>query len=39
MKDALLDDADGRRTFVLVLETGDEVMKVLKDFAAARRSL
>jgi hypothetical protein len=31
-----LNEADGRRTFVIVLETGDEVMKVLTDFAIER---
>jgi predicted DNA-binding protein with PD1-like motif len=36
MKDSLIDAADGRRTFVLVLETGDEVMHVLNAFARAR---
>jgi predicted DNA-binding protein with PD1-like motif len=36
MKHALLNEADGLRTFVIVLETGDEVMKVLTDFAVER---
>ena len=33
MKTALLDRRDGLRTFVVVCETGDEVMKVLTAFA------
>ena len=33
MKNALLDESDGRRTFVIVLETGDEVMSTLVEFA------
>jgi predicted DNA-binding protein with PD1-like motif len=36
MKDALLENADGRRTFVIVLETGDEVTKVLTDYAVSQ---
>src|SRR5205814_189275 len=34
MKTALLDRRDGLRTFVVVCETGDEVMKVLTAFAS-----
>jgi len=33
MQARLLDQEDGRRTFVVVLETGDEVMSCLSDFA------
>ncbi|HEY1307640.1 MAG TPA: hypothetical protein VGF24_29000 [Vicinamibacterales bacterium] len=36
MKDSLVDEADGRRTFVIVLETGDDVMRVLVQYAAER---
>jgi hypothetical protein len=36
MKDSLIDAANGRRTFALVLETGDEVMQVLNAFARAK---
>jgi predicted DNA-binding protein with PD1-like motif len=36
MKDSLVDHADGRRTFVIVLETGDEVMRLLVQFATER---
>jgi predicted DNA-binding protein with PD1-like motif len=33
MQERLLADRDGLRTFVLVMETGDEVMAKLQDFA------
>ena len=33
MKSSLVDEADGRRTYVIVLETGDEVMRPLVEFA------
>jgi hypothetical protein len=33
MKESLVDEADGRRTFVIVLETGDEAMRLLTDHA------
>jgi uncharacterized protein len=33
MQSSLLAETDGQRTFALVLETGDEVMAVLRDFA------
>jgi hypothetical protein len=33
MKHSLVDDAGGRRTFVLVFETGDEAMTLLVEFA------
>jgi predicted DNA-binding protein with PD1-like motif len=36
MKSALLDQHDGLRTFVIVLATGEEVVKVLTSFAAER---
>ena len=37
MKSALLHDHDGQRTFVVVLNTGDEVMTTLAAFASAQR--
>jgi predicted DNA-binding protein with PD1-like motif len=37
MKTALLAEADGLRTFVLVCESGDEAMKALSSFAAEQR--
>ena len=33
---SLVDEADGRRTFVIILETGDEVMRVPLDYAIER---
>jgi len=33
MKSTLVNEADGHRTFVIVLETGDEVMRPLVEFA------
>jgi len=33
MQATLLHEADGLRTFVIVLETGDEAMKALADYA------
>lgn len=33
MKSSLVDASDGRRTFVIVLQTGDEVMEALEQFA------
>jgi uncharacterized protein len=37
MQTALLHEAGGQRTFVVILETGDEVVKSLSDFAAEER--
>lgn len=37
MKSALLHEADGMRTFVLVLAHGDEAMSALRAFAAEQR--
>jgi predicted DNA-binding protein with PD1-like motif len=37
MQEQLLADRDGLRTFVLVMETGDEVMARLQDFATRHR--
>jgi len=37
MKDSLVDEADGRRTFVIILETGDEVMRVLVQYATEKK--
>ena len=37
MKSALLDERGGMRTFVLVLATGDEPVKMLTSFAAEQR--
>jgi predicted DNA-binding protein with PD1-like motif len=37
MRSRLVHEADGQRTFVVVLETGDEVMSVLKRFAGEQR--
>jgi len=37
MKHSLVDEAGDRRTFVLVFETGDEVVEVLEAFAGAER--
>ena len=37
MRSRLLHESNGQRTFVVVLETGDEVMSVLKRFAEEQR--
>ena len=37
MKSALLHEHDGQRTFVVVLDTGDEVMAAMATFASAHR--
>ena len=37
MQSKLLHDHDGQRTFAVVLETGDEVMACLRDFAERER--
>lgn len=37
MQSKLLDQLDGRRTFALVLETGDEVMSCISNFANQHR--
>jgi uncharacterized protein len=37
MQSKLLDEAHGKRTFALVLETGDEAMRCLEEFAASQR--
>jgi predicted DNA-binding protein with PD1-like motif len=37
MQTALLHEASGQRTFVVILETGDEVVKSLCDFATEER--
>ena len=37
MKSTLLDERDGRRTFAVVLETGDEAAKALAAFAKEHR--
>jgi predicted DNA-binding protein with PD1-like motif len=37
MRTALLHEAAGQRTFVVILETGDEVVKSLSDFATEER--
>lgn len=37
MQSRLIHEAEGQRTFVLVLETGDEVMACLREFAAGER--
>jgi predicted DNA-binding protein with PD1-like motif len=37
MKSRLLNQASGQRTFVLIFETGDEVMQVLQAFAREQR--
>jgi uncharacterized protein len=36
MQSKLLDEAHGKRTFALVLETGDEAMRCLQEFAASQ---
>ena len=37
MQQKLLHDADGQRTYVVVLETGDEVMQCLWRFVTAEK--
>ena len=37
MKTKLLHEADGKRTFAVILETGDEVLSCLKTFATKER--
>jgi uncharacterized protein len=37
MQTALLHEASGQRTFVVILETGDEVVKSLSDFATGEQ--
>ncbi len=37
MQSRQIHEAEGQRTYVLVLETGDEVMACLRDFAASER--
>jgi len=37
MQSRLIHEAEGQRTFVLVLETGEEVMSCLRDFASAEQ--
>jgi predicted DNA-binding protein with PD1-like motif len=34
MKSKLLHESEGRRTFAVILQTGDEAVKCLQDFAA-----
>src|SRR5262245_39860208 len=37
MKSKLLHESEGRRTFAVILQTGDEAVKCLQDFAARER--
>ena len=37
MQSKLLDERDGKRTFAVVLQTGDEAMRCLQDFAGKER--
>jgi predicted DNA-binding protein with PD1-like motif len=37
MQSKLLDERDGKRTFAVVLQTGDEAMRCLQDFAVKER--
>jgi predicted DNA-binding protein with PD1-like motif len=37
MRSKLLNDGDGRRTFAVIMDKGDEVLTVVKEFAAKER--
>ena len=37
MQSKLLHEADGKRTFAVILQNGDEAMRCLQDFAAKER--